>query len=120
SIAWGVAGVTGAAALLIGGPLTGVITLSVATAPINFASLLHGQYRDRKVLARFERPDGVSVLTPSLVGSARILTDRNTPLQWSLSILRRRADVAVGRFAPSGKVFSDADDRMILTGDEAL
>ena len=73
------------------------------------------------LLARFEDEGGPFVITQSLAGSGRILTDPESPIGWSLSTMRRRADVPVGRMGPSrAMIGAKQDERAIITGHDAL
>ena len=118
---WGVAGAVGVAGVIIAGPMTGLIAGGLSGLPFNLLTLAQSQYRDRKVIARFADADGPFVLTHVHAASGRILTDPNAKLGWSVSTLRRRTDVPVGRFGPSRSLTGKRkDERVIIAGDEAL
>ncbi len=120
-VQWSLVGGAGMLGLFIAGPVMGLSFGTALAAPLNILNTLYIARRDRKVIARFEDQDGPFVITQSLAGSGRILTDPDSPLGWSLSTLRRRADVPVGRLGPSRRVMgSKRDDRTIISGPDAL
>jgi hypothetical protein len=118
---WGVGGTAAFASWAIAGPVLGVVAIGFVSLPSTLLSLVESQYRDRRVVAKFEDAEGSYVLTPNHSSGGRILTDPDSPIGWSLSTMRRRAPANVGRFAPSKALTGDRkDDRVIISGYEAL
>jgi hypothetical protein len=118
---WSLVGAGAVAGLFIAGPAMGLAIGSFSSLPINLFTTWSMAYRDRKVIARLEDEEGPYVLTKGHAGTGRILTDPSSPLGWSLSTMRRRADVPVGRLGPSKAINGEhKDTRIVIAGPAAL
>lgn len=118
---WGLGGVAVAGGWIVAGPVMGLFAGGFVSFPSTLFNLVESQYRDRRVVAKFEDAEGSYVLTRNHSHGGRILTDPESPLGWSLSTMRRRTPPNVGRFAPSRAITGDRkDDRVVIRGYDAL